>query len=60
MSKRAVRDAMVAGSTIEEAGLGAGYELVVAERRERRDGWTVAAQIAAVATGVLFGLRSLR
>jgi protein involved in polysaccharide export with SLBB domain len=59
MSKRAVRDAMAAGSTLDQAGLAAGDELVVAERRDRRDRWTVAAQIAAVATGVLIGLNSL-
>ena len=60
MSTGALRDAMAAGSTLDEAGLAAGDELVVAERRERRDGWTVAAQIAAVATGVLISLRALR
>jgi polysaccharide export outer membrane protein len=58
MSKRAVRDAMVAGSTLDQIGLGAGDELVVAVRRER--GWAFVAQIAALATGVLIGLRSLR
>jgi len=59
MSKRAVRDAMAAGSTLDQLGLGASDELVVAEKRERRDKWTVAAQIAAVTTGVLIGLNSL-
>jgi protein involved in polysaccharide export with SLBB domain len=60
LSKRAVRDVMAAGSTLDQAGLAAGDELVVAERRERRDRWTTAAQIAAVATGVLISIRSLR
>jgi protein involved in polysaccharide export with SLBB domain len=59
MSKRAVRDAMAAGLTLDQVGLAAGDELVVAETRGRRDSWTVAAQIAAVATGVLIGLNSL-
>jgi hypothetical protein len=60
MSKGAVREAMVAGSTLDQLGLGAGDELVIAERRERTGRWTVATQIAAVATGVLISLRSLR
>lgn len=60
MSKGAVREAMVAGSTLDQMGLGAGDELVVAEKRERPGGWTFATQIAAVATGVLISLRSLR
>jgi hypothetical protein len=58
MSKRAVRDAMVTGSTLDQIGLGAGDELVVSAKRER--GWAFATQIAAVATGVLISLRSLR
>jgi hypothetical protein len=58
MSKQAVRAAMVAGSTLDQIGVGPGDELVVAERRER--GWAFVAQIAAVATGVLVGLRALR
>ena len=59
MSKSALRDAMVAGSTLDQIGLGAGDELVVAGKKERV-GWAVATQIAAVATGVLISLRSLR
>ena len=58
MSKHAVRDAIVTGSTLDQMGLGAGDELVVSEKRER--GWVFATQIAAVATGVLISLRSLR
>jgi hypothetical protein len=60
MSKSAVRDAMAAGSTLDQLGLGAGDELVVAEKRERPGRWMLATQIAAVASGVLIGLRSLR
>jgi hypothetical protein len=60
MSKGAVRDAMVAGSTLDQAGLAPGDELVVAEKKERPGGWAFATQIAAVATGVLISIRSLR
>jgi hypothetical protein len=60
MSKHAVRDAIVTGSTLDQMGLGAGDELVVSEKRERQRGWALATQIAAVATGVLIGVRSLR
>jgi hypothetical protein len=58
LSRRALRDAMVTGSTLDQIGLGAGDELVVSAKRER--GWAFATQIAAVATGVLISVRSLR
>jgi SLBB domain-containing protein len=58
LAKGAVRKAMVAGSTLDELNLGPGDEIVVGEKRER--GWRSIAQSAALASGVLVGLRAAR
>jgi protein involved in polysaccharide export with SLBB domain len=52
LSKGAVRDAMVAGVTLDQLNLGAGDEIVVGAKRER-NGWQTAAQVAALAGVVL-------
>jgi hypothetical protein len=56
LSKRTVRQAMVAGLTLDELNLGPGDEIVVGEKRER--GWRAVASAAALAGGLVVGLRS--
>jgi hypothetical protein len=56
LSKGTVRDAMVAGLTLDELNLGAGDEFLVRAKREW--GWQTVAQIAALASGILLSLRA--
>lgn len=56
LSKGTVRDAMVAGLTLDELNLAAGDEFVVRAKREW--GWQTVAQIAALASGILLSLRA--
>lgn len=56
LGRDAVRKAMVAGSSLDELNLNAGDELVIREQRER--GWQFAAQIAALASGVVLSIRA--
>jgi protein involved in polysaccharide export with SLBB domain len=58
LSKAAVRDAMVAGRTLDELGLDAGDELVVGARPERN--WMNVVQIATVLSGLALAVLSSR
>ncbi len=58
LSKGAVRNAMVAGVTLDQLNLGAGDEIVVSAKRERNR-WQTAAQVAAIA-GVVLSLGVIR
>jgi hypothetical protein len=58
LSKSAVRDAMVAGMTLDQLGVDAGDELVVGAKPERR--WMNIVQIATLITGLALSLTASR
>jgi hypothetical protein len=58
LSKSAVRDAMVAGVTLDQLGLDAGDELVVGAKSERN--WMSIVQILTVISGLALTLHASR
>jgi protein involved in polysaccharide export with SLBB domain len=58
LSKRAVRDAMVAGFTLDQLGVNPGDEIVVSTKSERN--WMSMLQIATLITGAVLGVRASR
>lgn len=58
LSKTAVRDAIATGLTLDQLGLDAGDELVVAAKRERR--WQTVVQVGGLVTGLLLAVRAFQ